>query len=131
MISSGMSSKILKEALLQQKEIDDEVRDQNPNNAFLAVEEEPTKDEEEDVDDFAGFDDTQSHFGGYEVGLFFQNFIWDVEKMVWRVAILASPWAMIPLDLFSKSMSIKKLLIVKFDFIVHFRNWGYGPSAVC
>ena len=69
MISSGMSSKILKEALFQQKEIEDEARDQNPNSSFFAVEEEPAKDEEEDVDDFAGFDDTQSHFGGYEVGL--------------------------------------------------------------
>lgn len=66
MISSGMSSKILKEALFQQKEIEDEARDQNPNSSFFAVEEEPAKDEEEDVDDFAGFDDTQSHFGGYE-----------------------------------------------------------------
>lgn len=66
MISSGMSSKILKEALLQQKEIEYEARDQNPNSSFFAVEEEPAKDEEEDVDDFAGFDDTQSHFGGYE-----------------------------------------------------------------
>ncbi|KAL6339694.1 hypothetical protein AAG906_034780 [Vitis piasezkii] len=66
MISSGMSSKILKEALFQQKEIEDEARDQNPNSSFFAIEEEPAKDEEEDVDDFAGFDDTQSHFGGYE-----------------------------------------------------------------
>ncbi|XP_034692374.1 bystin-like [Vitis riparia] len=66
LISSGMSSKILKEALLQQKEIEDEARDQNPHSSFFAVEEVPAKDEEEDVDDFAGFDETQSHFGGYE-----------------------------------------------------------------
>ena len=69
LISSGMSSKILKEALLQQKEIEDEARDQNPHSSFFAVEDVPAKDEEEDVDDFAGFDETQSHFGGYEVGL--------------------------------------------------------------
>ncbi|KAL6338003.1 hypothetical protein AAG906_007812 [Vitis piasezkii] len=66
LISSGMSSKILKEALLQQKEIEDEARDQNPHSSFFAVEDVPAKDEEEDVDDFAGFDETQSHFGGYE-----------------------------------------------------------------
>ena len=69
LISSGMSSKILKEALLQQKEIEDEARDQNPHGSFFAVEEVPAKDEEEDVDDFDGFDETQSHFGVYEVGL--------------------------------------------------------------
>lgn len=82
MISSGMSSKILKEALLQQKEIEDEVRDHNPHSAFLAVQEEPAKDEEEDVDDFAGFDDTQSYFGGYEVCFDLSNFPLVVKKMV-------------------------------------------------
>lgn len=65
LISSGISSKILKEALLQQKEIQDEAaEEQNPNNALFGVEE-PPKDEE-DIDDFAGFGDTQSQFGGYE-----------------------------------------------------------------
>lgn len=74
LISSGMSSKILKEALAQQREVEDEAnRAQNPNNSLLNVTEDPRKDEaaeeEEDIDDFGGFSETQSRFGGYEVSV--------------------------------------------------------------
>lgn len=70
-----MSSKILKEAILQQKEIEEEeIREQNPNNK-LVFHEEPKiakDDEEEDIDDFNGFSETRSQFGGWEeVWLFF------------------------------------------------------------
>lgn len=64
-----MSSKILKEAILQQKEIEEEeIRKQNPNNK-LVFHEEPKiakDDEEEDIDDFNGFSETRSQFGGWE-----------------------------------------------------------------
>ncbi|XP_021278228.1 bystin [Herrania umbratica] len=67
MISYGMSLKILKEALLQQKEIDEEDSAGNFNGAFGSVEEERNKhEEEEDIDDFGGFSETQSQFGNYE-----------------------------------------------------------------
>ncbi|KAK4342176.1 hypothetical protein RND71_037992 [Anisodus tanguticus] len=67
-ISSSMSSKILKEALLQQKEVDEEeTRERNPNApvfdedvATKAVEEE----DDDDIDNFSGFQETQSLFGG-------------------------------------------------------------------
>ncbi|KAH1130559.1 hypothetical protein J1N35_001937 [Gossypium stocksii] len=67
MISSGMSSKILKEALLQQKEIEEETSGVIAKSAFGSVQEEPNKhEEEEDIDDFGGFSETQSQFGNYE-----------------------------------------------------------------
>ncbi|KAK6915379.1 Bystin, partial [Dillenia turbinata] len=67
MISSNMSSKILKEALLQQKEIEnEETKEQNPNS-FLFVEETNAGEEtEDDIDNFTGFSETQSNFGGYD-----------------------------------------------------------------
>lgn len=71
MISSGMSSKILKEALIQQKELEEEVSGGNVSKAFGSVEEEKNKQvEEEDIDDFGGFSETQSQFGNYEVSAF-------------------------------------------------------------
>ncbi|XVF05092.1 hypothetical protein REPUB_Repub05bG0141600 [Reevesia pubescens] len=70
MISTGMSSKILKEALLQQKEIEEEASGGgNVQNAFGLVEEDHNRHgekEEEDIDDFGGFSETQSQFGNYE-----------------------------------------------------------------
>ncbi|XWS73844.1 hypothetical protein CRYUN_Cryun02cG0164300 [Craigia yunnanensis] len=67
MISSGMSSKILKEALFQQKEIEEEASVGDVKNAFDSVEEERNKHEQEDdIDDFGGFSETQSQFGNYE-----------------------------------------------------------------
>ncbi|KAL5832310.1 hypothetical protein ACOSQ4_017664 [Xanthoceras sorbifolium] len=70
MISSGMSSKILKEALLQQKEILEEAEGPNSNkSAFVFEEGERSKrqvEEEEDIDDFGGFSEVQSQFGNYE-----------------------------------------------------------------
>lgn len=86
MISSTMSSKILKEALLQQKEVEDEAQDKNPIS-FFAVEEKLAKGEEEDVDDFVGFDDTQSHFGGYEVNLICENSLWLSRKCFGSIVI--------------------------------------------
>ncbi|WMV39552.1 hypothetical protein MTR67_032937 [Solanum verrucosum] len=69
-ISSSISSKILKEALLQQKEVDEEeTRERNPNAivfpedvATRAVEEE----DDDDLDNFSGFQETQSQFGDLE-----------------------------------------------------------------
>ncbi|OMO79715.1 Bystin [Corchorus olitorius] len=67
MISSGISSKILKEALLQQKEVEEEVSGGDVSKAFGSVEEQPNKhEEEEDIDNFAGFSETQTQFGNYE-----------------------------------------------------------------
>ncbi|KAJ6293084.1 hypothetical protein OIU78_025123 [Salix suchowensis] len=69
MISSGMSSKILKEALIQQKEIQaEEAKERNPN--FNDLEEElPEREEEQyaedEIDDFSGFSETQSQFNDY------------------------------------------------------------------
>ncbi|KAF8407718.1 hypothetical protein HHK36_006853 [Tetracentron sinense] len=67
LISPGMSSKIMKEALMQQKEIQDEAEKQNPNS-FFAITEEPNVDldEEEELDGFDGFSETLSHYDGYE-----------------------------------------------------------------
>lgn len=75
-ISAGMSSKILKEALIQQKEIQAETDAENPNN--IVFPEEPVTqtqvdDDDDDVDNFAGFSDNHSQFGGYEVCL--HNFL--------------------------------------------------------
>ncbi|KAI7753232.1 hypothetical protein M8C21_015625 [Ambrosia artemisiifolia] len=69
-LSAGMSSKILKEALIQQKEIQEETDAQNPNN--IVFPEEPVNKtilvdgDDDDVDNFAGFSDNHSQFGGYE-----------------------------------------------------------------
>lgn len=81
LLSSGMSSKILKQALIQQREIEDEqVEAQNPNNSLLTVAEEPLRqdagddddddDDDNDIDNFNGFDETQSRYGDFEVSLF-------------------------------------------------------------
>ncbi|XP_076896421.1 bystin-like [Bidens hawaiensis] len=70
LLSAGMSSKILKEALLQQKEIQEETDAQNPNN--IVFKDEPViqaQSDDDDVDNFAGFADNQSQFGGYEDGM--------------------------------------------------------------
>lgn len=70
MISSGISSKILKEALIQQKEVLEETEEPK-KNAFVFSEEDQSKqqveEEEEDIDEFGGFSETQSQFGNHEV----------------------------------------------------------------
>lgn len=61
----------MNEALLQQKEVDEEeTRERNPNAivfaedvATRAVEEE----DDDDIDNFTGFQETQSQFGDLEV----------------------------------------------------------------
>ncbi|KAM4124336.1 hypothetical protein ACB094_01G223200 [Castanea mollissima] len=73
LISSTMSSKILKQALAQQKEIQDEASLQNPNSALLFAQEYVTPkgasaadsqtDDDDDIDGFDGFSETQSRFG--------------------------------------------------------------------
>lgn len=72
LISSGMSSKILKEALAQQREIQDEAERPNANDkssSFVFAEglTQGEEAEEDDVDDFDGFSETQSLFGAYDV----------------------------------------------------------------
>ncbi|OVA00575.1 Bystin [Macleaya cordata] len=65
LISTGMSEKILKEAFLQQKEIDDEAKKEDP---FSAITEGPDAisddSDEEDLDDT--FSETQSQYNGYD-----------------------------------------------------------------
>nr|XP_023873117.1 bystin [Quercus suber] len=73
LISSTMSSKILKQALVQQKEIQDEANLQNPNSALLFAQEYVTpkgaaaaddaQTDDDDIDGFDGFSETQSRFG--------------------------------------------------------------------
>ena len=66
----------MKEALLQQKEIQEEAEAQeNANNSFYAVEDTKVKEDEEvdnidDIDEFNGFSENRSQFGGYEVSEF-------------------------------------------------------------
>lgn len=78
LISSTMSSKILKQALAQQKEIQDEANLQNPNSALLFAQEYVTPkgaaaaadaqtDDDDDIDGFDGFSETQSRFGADDV----------------------------------------------------------------
>ncbi|XP_027925207.1 bystin [Vigna unguiculata] len=64
LIASKISSKIMKEALLQQKEEDEAAN----GNAATFFEEIPNAEEADgdDIDDFAGFSETQSQFAGYE-----------------------------------------------------------------
>lgn len=65
-----MSSKILKEALIQQKEMQEETDAENPNN--IVFPEEPVTqtqvdEDDDDVDNFAGFSDNHTQFGADEV----------------------------------------------------------------
>lgn len=68
LISAGMSSKILKEALAQQKEIQEEADAANPDN--INFPEEPVThtqiDDDDDIDNFPGFTDTHSQYAGDE-----------------------------------------------------------------
>ncbi|XP_041022233.1 bystin [Juglans microcarpa x Juglans regia] len=71
LISSGMSSKILKEALAQQREIQDEAepRDANGNNNSLVFTEtfaEAEEAEEDEIDNFGGFSETRTLFDSYD-----------------------------------------------------------------
>lgn len=76
LISSGMSSKILKEALAQQREIQDEAEPRNANgnnNSFVFTEAfaEAEEAEEDEIDDFGGFSETRSLFDSYDVSVIF------------------------------------------------------------
>ena len=61
-----MSSKIFREARIQQKENEIETRNQNANPFFELPDEEVPKDDEDDIDDFTGFSETQTQIGTYE-----------------------------------------------------------------
>lgn len=75
LLPSTVSSKILKVALQQQKEIDreeddnDKAADQNPDSNIVFPQNRDLKDDDndddDDVDDFDGFSETQSQFGQY------------------------------------------------------------------
>ncbi|KMS97018.1 hypothetical protein BVRB_7g179650 [Beta vulgaris subsp. vulgaris] len=70
MISNSLSDKLLKEAFKQQKEIvDEENEEQNPAILNLSAVQLSLHDEEEDIDEFAGFYETQSQFNDYEVSI--------------------------------------------------------------
>lgn len=76
-----MSSKILKEALAQQREIQDEVepRHTNGNNNSLVFTEgftEAEEAEEDEIDDFGGFSETRSLFDAYDVSAIFLEVVW-------------------------------------------------------
>lgn len=85
LIASDMSSKILKEALIQQKEIQDEADAQKPGAASFAFLKENADavqlEEEEELDHFSGFSETQSQYGGNEVvnylGFFYLRVLYD------------------------------------------------------
>ncbi|KAI9116352.1 hypothetical protein K1719_012519 [Acacia pycnantha] len=71
LISSSISSKIMKEARLQKKEIEEEAEAGRggANSAFFQVVEPPKAAEEDDddaIDEFTGFSETQSQFSGYD-----------------------------------------------------------------
>ncbi|CAI8588371.1 unnamed protein product [Vicia faba] len=76
LIGSHISSKITKQALIQLKEVEDEDETNEQNvtrSSFQGLEEDPRKVEEdgngddiEDIDEFAGFDENQSQFGGFD-----------------------------------------------------------------
>ncbi|KAL1348441.1 bystin [Arachis hypogaea] len=63
LIDSNITSKIMKEALIQQKE-----EEENVNSSFHEIKDLPIDIEDEDgnIDEFPGFDETQSQFDGYE-----------------------------------------------------------------
>ncbi|KAL1804061.1 hypothetical protein ACET3Z_032708 [Daucus carota] len=69
LIASDMSAKILKEALIQQKEIQDEADALKPGAAsfaFLKDNADALQLDEEEIDHFSGFSETQSQYGGDE-----------------------------------------------------------------
>ncbi|XP_057546240.1 bystin isoform X2 [Amaranthus tricolor] len=68
MILNKLSDKILKEAFKQQKEIVDEQNDElNVDGIrFYAVQVSASRDNSENIDDFAGFSETRSQFDDYE-----------------------------------------------------------------
>ena len=102
LISSTMSSKILKQALAQQKEIQDEANLQKPNSALLFAQEYVTpkgaaaddaQTDDDDIDGFDGFSETQSRFGADDVShslallkLFF------FKKFLWFCLVTENPW---------------------------------------
>ena len=102
LISSTMSSKILKQALAQQKEIQDEASLQNPNSALLFAQEYVTpkgaaaddaQTDDDDIDGFDGFSETQSRFGADDVShslallkLFF------LKKFLGFCLVTENPW---------------------------------------
>ncbi|KAH1249756.1 Bystin [Glycine max] len=65
-IAPKLSSKIMKQALIQQKE--EEKEEAPENNAANLFEEVPDVEEDggDDIDDFAGFSETQSQFAEYD-----------------------------------------------------------------
>ena len=71
LISSDISSKILKQAMAQQKEIHDEANHQNPTSALLFAQEYEADaadaDDDDDIDHFGGFSETQSRFDDEEI----------------------------------------------------------------
>lgn len=72
-----MSSKILKEAMLQQKEIEEEeAREQNPNGLVFREEhvDAVEDDDDDDFDNFGGFSETQSQYVDFEVGTCHSSF---------------------------------------------------------
>ncbi|KAL8506202.1 hypothetical protein ACS0TY_017168 [Phlomoides rotata] len=78
LVPSAVSSKILKEALLQQREVqheeeneDTNAENQNSSNAFSFphlqnLKDNDVDDDEDGVDDFGGFSETQSQFGQWD-----------------------------------------------------------------
>ncbi|KAF7822529.1 bystin [Senna tora] len=67
-ISSNITAKIMKEAMLQQKELQEEAdaAQGNANTSFYGVEDPPKVEDDDDIDEFSGFNETHSQFGGYE-----------------------------------------------------------------
>ena len=95
-----MSSKILKQALAQQKEIQDKANLQNPNNALLFAQEYVTPKgivaddaqiNDDDIDGFDSFSETQSRFADdVSHSLTLLNFFFF--HFLWFCLVIGNPW---------------------------------------
>ncbi|KAL2335147.1 hypothetical protein Fmac_016360 [Flemingia macrophylla] len=65
-IAPTLSSKIMKEALLQRKEEEEEVEAHDGAAAALFEDVPSVREDADDIDEFAGFSETQSQFAGYD-----------------------------------------------------------------
>ncbi|KAM0938962.1 putative bystin [Dioscorea sansibarensis] len=68
LVSSDLSSKILKEALKQQKEVLEEETQLEKSSVFsgITVDKLNEEEDEDDIDEFDGFSETQSQFDGWQ-----------------------------------------------------------------
>uniref|UniRef100_A0A803P6T2 Bystin n=1 Tax=Cannabis sativa TaxID=3483 RepID=A0A803P6T2_CANSA len=154
LISSGMSSNILKVALAQQREVEDEeVLAQNPNNSLLTIIEDPPKDDHEVdhyIDKFAVFDGTRSCYG-YSImllkvglNLFYADLLarflatvqmWSPNAMYQAVRIFASNMGVKRAERFYKLVLLPRVRDIRKNKRLHFalyqslKKCVYKPGA--